>query len=166
MDDIDTEAIGDSEDVKRNITGATSFVVLALEHKVEAEVSWTKSVILASSSQLRQEISLSTIGMGIRVGLTGKKLGTDFTLGGARRCAALKNRLAQCRRRDGRFKALRQAAGRTKAAAIHKTGAMAAAPFGVGTVGVSDSHLKSLRQSAAKVRNLDSQLGSQRLGFC
>ena len=84
VDDIDIEAIGDEASVRNDIIGATRCVVLALEHKVEAEVSRTKSIIWASSSQFRQDTSRKIMAMIIEVGVTGKTLGTDFTLGGAR----------------------------------------------------------------------------------
>ena len=165
VDDIDLIAAGTEDQVVERIAGATRFMVLALENKVKAQVSREKSKVIGSSSNIRQRLEDKLKPFGISTGCVGKKLGVDFNLTGRRRCAVLKKRLAVCRKRDARFAALRKAAGRKKASAVHRAGAMPAALYGMCTHGASDSHLKALRRSAARVQGINSQFGSQRLGF-
>ena len=90
LDDIDIEAIGDEDQLHASLTGATKLVIIGLENKVRAEVSREKSVVLASSQPLRDRIAKTMKPCGVKVETSGKKLGTDFTLGNARRCATLK----------------------------------------------------------------------------
>eukprot|EP00972_Heterocapsa_arctica_P054748 8069474-Heterocapsa_arctica.AAC.1 len=87
-------------------------MVLALEHKVKAEVSKSKSIVLGSSASVRRRLAIRLAGVGIRVATRGKKLGCDFTLGGSRVASTARKRLSECLGRSAKFAALRRGAGR------------------------------------------------------
>jgi hypothetical protein len=165
IDDIDVGATGDEDEVVNQIAGATETLVDGLENTVLAIVSKSKSKVLGSSKAIRSRLSWRLSPLGIGVAVEGKKLGCDFTLGKQRVLKVSKMRLASTKRRTRRFLLLKRGAGRKKAAAIHKAGALPAATYGMAVLGASDSHLGVLRATHARVAGLDSQLGSQRLGF-
>ena len=151
VDDMTLQMIGDSvSGLARAMADAAAALLDMLSGDLKAVVSLTKTLLLASSPELLQQLHrlLCRRGWDIRTARSTKDLGIDFTCEG-RSVAVVKARAQQQRKRLPRYLYLRGLGGDT--AKLASTGAKPALLYGTAVVGLSTAQLESNRSLLAQM---------------
>ena len=147
VDDITIAGMGKQEEVASTVSGAVSEAIVGLE-KAKLEVSDDKSVLMSNVDVVRNAIASRV--KRLKKGQTThtKNLGVDFTAGKPLRHKVSSIRLKKAAARIRRTRVLKNAGA--KASRLVSTGLNPALLYGVGVVGMTDSHLLKVRRAARK----------------
>ena len=156
VDDVAFEMASRSALVQAELTGAVK-VFAGIMRGAGMEFSPTKNVVAASTSDLRQTIAASLVGLRVKAALRVVSLGTALGAGRRRTVTATK-RVQDFRKRIGCFRVLKKA--KVSVARILKTGGVQALTFGQCAMGVSDTTLQAQRRSTAASLVATGQRGS------
>jgi hypothetical protein len=149
VDDLTIE--GEDEDgtvVRAVVAGATDSVIHMLQVELEMEVSAKKSVAVAGRYKLAMSIAKVTRTLELKHARSTKLLGTPSGGGRRRSTHALAVRTTAFAKRVPRIQALRRAGVRTTQ--LVRAAGTPMLTYGVDIVGMSDSHLKTVRSQVAR----------------
>ena len=161
VDDVVVAAEGQSAaSVREIIVGAAADVLAAIPIDLHGQVAEEKSVIVASTEQLAQQIRKDLQLPGEVAAVSAVFLGGEVATGKPRKAwggsAGRKVRQLKTKRRLHRVRAFRAAAG-PQAARIARTGLVPAAAHAADIFGVSEAELLALQRMAAAAQTPSAQ---------
>ena len=158
VDDLSAEASGGPVTILRELAGFTSQVCRDMTAN-KLQVSPTKSLCSASSTQLGDGLQRALSEFGVTFQSRVKSLGTPLGGGTRRNVGPLNARLKAFRARRGRFRALANAGVRVDR--LMRTGGVAALSYGEFATGVSPSMLLQQRRAVAACTSRSAGFGGQ-----
>ena len=140
VDDISLQAIGSASDVSINLSRATDIIAEKLETDVQATLSRSKSIVIASSAALERSI-WNALTHKLLVSKAVKKFGVDVCCRG-RTTATQRLRIVTVAKRRGKYQFLRRNGGNM--AKVAKTGALPSMTYGASVNNVGDVALANV----------------------
>ena len=148
VDDTSIESYGTMRTVEHSVVGAVRKFTTSMR-SIGMEFNSSKSVCIASCSELARSLGRGLPNLGVRMARTAKSLGGALSNGKTRNATVARKRLAAFKVRKTQFQKLRRSIGARGCATVLRTGGTAALTYGQSTMGVSNTMLLAQRRAVA-----------------